>query len=79
MPNHASTQRIIVLFILSLSLLLAGCGGGGSDNSSIQGENNASAVSIEASVYEGLAPLTVTFSVEADDLILSASWDLVTV
>ncbi|HBE92099.1 MAG TPA: hypothetical protein DDW55_06060 [Gammaproteobacteria bacterium] len=76
MSKHTPVRSITVLFIFYVSLLLAGCGGGGSDNSSTQGDSASdSAVSIEASTVQGEGPLTVKFSAESDDLILGAAWD----
>ena len=73
--QHTFSRNIITFFIVSFLTLLVGCGGGGSDNSSVQGENDDSAVSIVASTVQGDAPLTVKFSAESDDLILSAAWN----
>lgn len=66
------TRSIIVLFILGLSFLMAGC-----DNGSDDGEARTidSTVTIEASSKEVDVPLTVKFRLKSDDLILRASWN----
>ena len=74
--QHTFSRNIITFFIVSFLTLLVGCGGGGSDNSSVQGESDDSGLSIEASTVQGEAPLTVRFSAESDDdYIVSAAWD----
>jgi len=72
MPNNRNfTRSILVLFILNLSVLMAGCGG--SSDGSIKTID--STVIIDASVTEGGAPLDVKFNLASDDFILGASWN----
>ncbi len=79
MSNHTSRRSFIVLFILSLSLLIASCGGGGSDNDSIQGvsaSDSDSLVSIDASTVAGDATVKSKVSAsKSDDLVLSQLWN----
>jgi PKD repeat protein len=79
MSSHRTfTQSFIVLFILSLSFLMVGCGGD-SDGTVETADGIAdtidSTVTIDASVTAGDAPLEVRFSVDSDDLVLSQSWN----
>ena len=77
--NRTFTRSIIVLFFLNLSYLIAGCGGGGDDTIKTVDDDNVktidSTVTIEASPISGEAPLEVKFSLDSNDLILSASWN----
>ena len=80
MSSHRTfTRNFIVLFILNLSFLMVGCGGGDSDGTVETADGIAdtidSTVTIDASVTEGGAPLEVRFSVDSDDLVLSQSWN----
>jgi len=76
--NRTFTRSIIVLFILGLSLFMAGCGGDG-DGSVETADGIAktidSTVTIDASVTAGNAPLEVKFHVKSDDLVLSQLWN----
>ena len=80
MSNYRTfTRSIIALFILNLSFLMAGCGGGGDGTIEEVDDSNVktidSTVTIEASPISGEAPLEVKFSLVSNDLILSASWN----
>ena len=76
--NRTFTRSIIVLFILGLSLFMAGCRDGG-DGSVETADGIArtidSTVTIDASVTAGNAPLEVKFHVKSDDLVLSQLWN----
>ncbi|MEA3412545.1 MAG: PKD domain-containing protein, partial [Pseudomonadota bacterium] len=58
-------RSITVLFILSLTLFLAGC----DDN------DNAGGVNITSNVQEGISPLAVQFDVETDEFLTGATWN----
>ena len=76
--NRIFTRSIIALFILNLTLLMAGCGGDGDgtvETADGIGKTIDSTVTIDASVTEGDAPLEVKFYVKSDDLVLSQSWN----
>jgi len=76
---HNSTRSIFVLFIFYLSILMAGCGGGGDGTIEQVDEDNVktidSTVTIDFSTKETQVPLEVEFRVESNDLILSALWN----
>ena len=76
--NRTFTRSIIILFILSLSLFMAGCGGGGDgsvETADGLGQTIDSTVTIDASAIAGDAPLEVKFHVKSDDLVLSQLWN----
>jgi len=76
--NRTFTRSILVLFILGLSLFMAGCGGGGDgsvETADGLGKTIDSTVTIDASVIAGDAPLEVKFHVKSDDLVLSQLWN----
>ena len=76
--NRTFTRSIIVLFILNLLFLMAGCGGDKDDIDTVDDSNVKtidSTVTIDASVTQGDAPLDVKFFAESDDLVLSQSWN----
>ena len=78
MSTHTSNRNIFFLFILGLSLLLAGCGGDGDDDVKTAdgiADTIDSTVTIDASVTEGDVPLEVKFRAKSDDLVLSQSWN----
>ena len=78
MSKYISARSIILLFILGLSFLVAGCGGDGDgtvETADGIADTIDSTVTIDASVTEGDAPLEVKFYVKSDDLVLSQFWN----